>query len=98
MTANVLNLSASAGREALPALTDGARAECTIRLEPLLGDSTDVDWTTSASICLLVDCSGSMRGEKIAAAVLTWAFERGDWFPGTTIAGFAGKITSCDCL
>jgi uncharacterized protein YegL len=68
---NLLNISVSASHDELPADKPGAIVDCMVVLEPLIALDTEVNRTTKANICLLIDCSGSMYGIKLEAAIST---------------------------
>ena len=71
MTDNLLNFSATLDRTTLPAGLAKSALSCQVSIEAdaVAGETSEM--ATTASICLVFDCSGSMIGKKFKAAVET---------------------------
>ena len=71
MTDNILKLSASLDRYHLPADLPESELNCHINIAPNIATSDEGELASSAGICLVFDCSYSMRGKKFEAAIQT---------------------------
>jgi len=71
MTDNLLKFSATPDRNQLPAGQSRSALSCQVSLEADVAAGDASKLATTASICLVFDCSGSMIGKKFKAAVET---------------------------
>jgi len=71
MTDGILKLSASLDRYELPADLAGSELNCHVNIVPNIATAEEGEPTSSASICLVFDCSYSMMGTKFDLALNT---------------------------
>ena len=71
MTDNLLKFSATPDRSQLPAGQSRSALSCQVSIEADVEAGDAGKLATTASICLVFDCSGSMIGKKFKAAVET---------------------------
>jgi Mg-chelatase subunit ChlD/ribosomal protein L7/L12 len=71
MTDNLLKFSATPDRNQLPAGQTKSAISCQVSIEADAAAGGTSEMATTASICLVFDCSGSMIGKKFKAAVET---------------------------
>jgi ribosomal protein L7/L12/uncharacterized protein YegL len=71
MTDNILKLSARLDRYELPADLPDSEFNCHVNIVPNIATSDEGELASSASICLVFDCSYSMTGTKFDLALNT---------------------------
>lgn len=69
MTDNLLKFSATLDRDQLPAGQAKSLLNCQVSIKPNIPSGGKSELATTASICLVFDCSSSMMGTKYKAAV-----------------------------